>query len=62
MKSDDTLWWVASKQENLITRWREKKKELHIKTWDQKLGLRDNALAMAGLVFIIAFLALIITT
>lgn len=61
MKSDDTLWWVASKQENLITRWREKK-ELHIKTWDQKLGLRDNALAMAGLVFIIAFLALIITT
>lgn len=39
-----------------------KKKELHIKTWDQKRGLRDNALAMAGLVFIIAFLALIITT
>lgn len=61
MKSDDTLWWVASKQENLITRRREKK-ELHIKTWDQKLGLRDNAPAMAGLVFIIAFSALIITT
>lgn len=39
-----------------------KKKELHIKTWDQKLGLRDNAPAMAGLVFIIAFSALIITT
>lgn len=41
---------------------RKKKATYSIETRDQKLGLADNAAATAGVVFIIAFSALIITT
>lgn len=57
----DKLWLQNNLKENLIIRIFLKegeKRELRIETWNQKLGLQDTV----GLVFIIAFLALIITT
>ena len=60
MSFTDELWLQNNLKENHIKK--EKVEPRMEKTRNQKLGLGDNTAAIVGLVFIIAFLALIITT